>query len=509
MWNRETLQDLIDARLGGMPFIVVSNREPYIHRFNDQGEIECILPASGMATALDPIMRASGGVWIAHGSGDADKLVVDQHDHVSVPQDEPRYELRRVWIDKDLEQGYYDGLSNQGLWPLCHVVFHRPVFRLSDWECYRKVNQIFADAVLEEAAGGPAFVFIQDYHFGLLPRMLKNSNPSLVVAQFWHIPWPNREIFRVFPWNEELLDGMLGNDLIGFHLRYHCANFLETVARGIEAQVEVEHSQVTRGGHSTIVQQFPISIDFDGHSATAASKSVTEEMARWTNRIGYKPKFVGVGIDRIDYTKGIPERLQALDLLLENYPEYRESLLFVQIAVPSRIAISEYAELDRFLTEQVEALNKKWGTPGWRPVYYHRGHCAQKELMAISRLADFCIVSSLHDGMNLVAKEFVASRHDEGGALILSSFAGSARELSDAIQMNPYSADGLAAAIHFALAMPREEQARRMQNMRLSVSEYNVYRWAGELLSVLLKIDNTEHPQIEELRMSAADSAGG
>ncbi len=505
-WTRETLQNLIAARLGNMRFIVVSNREPYLHTVN-QGGVECITPASGMATALDPIMRASGGVWIAHGSGDADRLVTDARDHVAVPPDNPRYTLRRVWLDKEIESGYYYGLSNEGLWPLCHIAFHSPVFRLHDWECYRKANQIFAEAVIEEAQGEPAFVFIQDYHFGLLPRMLKNSNPSLVVAQFWHIPWPNREVFRVFPWSEELLDGMLGNDLMAFHLSYHCANFLETVGRGIEALVEAEHSDITRGGHVTMVRPFPISIDFEEHAVAAATPEVGREMEAWVERIGSRPEFIGIGIDRIDYTKGIPNRLAGLDLFLEKNPDYQGRLVFVQVAVPSRMNIEEYSDLDSQLTAQAQAINAKWGTDDWQPVYYHRGHCSQKEMMALHRLAHFCIVSSLHDGMNLVAKEFVASRFDEQGVLILSSFAGAARELPQSIQVNPFSVDGMADAILKAVLMPPEEQARCMQGLRLTVAENNVYQWAGQLLSNLLKIEPaTDEREMEELRLPAAQA---
>jgi trehalose-6-phosphate synthase len=503
-WNSEALQNLISARLGNMRFIVVSNREPYVHAMR-QGRIECMTPASGMATALDPIMRASGGVWIAHGSGDADRLVTDALDHVSVPPDNPRYTLRRVWLDKDTEKGYYYGLSNEGLWPLCHIAFHSPVFRLGDWECYRRANQIFADAVLEEAQGEPAFVFIQDYHFGLLPRMLKNSNPSLVVAQFWHIPWPNREVFRVFPWSEELLDGMLGNDLLGFHLSYHCANFLETVGRGIEALVEAEHSDITRGGHVTMVRPFPISIDFEEHSAVAASAEVDREMDVWLKEIGYRPEFIGVGIDRIDYTKGIPNRLDGLDLFLEQNPEFQGRLVFVQVGVPSRMNISQYSDLDHELTAKVEAINAKWRKDGWEPVFFHRGHCSQKQMMALHRLGNFCIVSSLHDGMNLVAKEFVASRFDEQGVLILSSFAGAARELPECILVNPFSVDGVADAILRALLMPADEQTRSMHSLRLTVAENNVYQWAGQLLSKLLKIEpSTDTRDTDELKLAAA-----
>jgi trehalose-6-phosphate synthase len=506
IWTKERLHDLIATELKGVRFIAVSNREPYIHRYHS-GSIECIEPASGLATAIDPIMRASEGVWIAHGSGDADREAVDSRDHVAVPPEDPSYTLRRVWLDKQMEEGYYYGLANGGLWPLCHIAFQRPTFELKDWECYRRANHVFAEAVLEEAGDGPAFVFIQDYHFGLLPRMLKNRNPKLIVSQFWHIPWPNRETFRAFPWKDELLDGMLGNDLLGFHLRYHCTNFLHAIDRGIEALVDTEHFNVTRGGKVTMVRPFPISIDFDQHNVEADGPEVKREMARWIAQFGGKPEFLGVGIDRIDYTKGIPDRLRALDLFLEQNPQYLGRLTFVQIGVPSRVRLGQYRDLNLELDRQVKELNTKWGNDSWRPVIFFKSHHPQVQLMALHRLADFCIVSSLHDGMNLVAKEFVASRIDNDGVLILSSFTGAARELVDALLVNPFAVDEIAGAIRRALTMTAGERRKRMCRLRAAVAENNIYHWAGGVLSTLLKLDFREAddaPEPAEISEGAA-----
>jgi trehalose-6-phosphate synthase len=502
IWTKEALHSLIENRLAGTRFIVVSNREPYIHRLQD-GEIVCLSPASGMATALNPILRESGGTWVAHGSGEADRLMVDDFDHVRVPPDDPQYTLRRVWLDSKLERDYYYGLSNEGLWPLCHLAFQQPVFRRADWEAYKYANEIFADVVLEEAGEGPAFVFIQDYHFGLLPRMLKNKNPNLIVAQFWHIPWPNREAFRVFPWQEELLDGLLGNDLLGFHLRYHCANFVETVDRGLEAMVDSEHADISRGGHVTLVRPFPISIDFEGHQQEAASIAVEREIDRWFGRLGGRPECLGIGIDRLDYTKGIPDRLRAIDIFLENHPEYVKRFVFVQIAVPTRSEIEDYADLEKKVDRQVAQLNAKWQIGTWQPVMLLKSHQGRASMIALHQLADFCLVTPLHDGMNLVAKEFVASRRDERGVLILSTFAGAARELSDAVQINPFATDAVADSIFVALTMPPEEQEKRMRRMRETVAENNVYRWAGKLISTLLKLDVTDRADAGESLESA------
>jgi trehalose 6-phosphate synthase len=474
--------------MAGFRFIAVSNREPYIHtKRNDR--ISCMQPASGLATALDPIMRASGGVWVAHGSGDADRDVVDARDHVQVPPGDPSYTLRRVWLPPRIEQEYYNGLANEGLWPLCHIAFQRPKFNAQHWESYRAANEIFAEAILEEANGDPAFVFIQDYHFGLLPRMLKKQNPNLVIAQFWHIPWPNRETFRAFPWKEELLDGMLGNDLLGFHLRYHCQNFVETVDRNIEALVDTEHFTITRGGRSTIVRPFPISIDFEDHNEVALSREIDDELEWWYRELGRIPRYLGIGIDRIDYTKGIPERLEALDQLLTDHPEYVGELVFVQVGVPSRVGIGDYDALNETIVAQVEAINQKWRQGSWQPIHLVHRYLSQPTLIALHRLADFCLVTSLHDGMNLVAKEFVASRYDEDGVLILSSFTGSARELTDALLVNPFSTHEIVQAIATGLRMPREERRRRMLRMRAAVESNNIYRWAGKILQTLLKLE--------------------
>ncbi len=496
MWTKEGLLELIDTKLRGYRFILVSNREPYVHRFNGD-QVECVQPASGLTTALDPLMRACGGTWIAHGSGDADRQVVGAGDRVRVPPCDPKYALRRVWLTKEHESRYYYGLANQGLWPLCHIVFTRPFFSPEDWKAYREVNEIFANAVLEEAGDAPTFVFVQDYHFALLPRLVKDRNPNLIVAQFWHIPWPNPEVFRGFPWKEELLDGLLGNDLLGFHLRYHCQNFLDTVDRMMEARIDLERFEVTRGGKATSVRPFPISVDFAQHDAAARTQRIEEEMGVWRRRAGLHSELIGIGIDRLDYTKGIAERLRALDRLFANYPEYRGRLVFVQVGVPSRSRIRSYRLLEEEIEDLVDQINWKWSYNLWRPIVFIKRHLPQPELIALHRLARFCMVTSLHDGMNLVAKEFVASRFDEDGVLILSEFAGASRELTDAILMNPFSEEQATEAIRQALEMPQEERVRRMQKMRAVVEENNIYRWAGKIVSALLKFEFSANLQTD------------
>jgi alpha,alpha-trehalose-phosphate synthase [UDP-forming] len=504
MWNKEALHHLVETKLRDYQFIVVANREPYVHRYTADRQIEWVAPASGMVSALDPIMRACGGTWIAESSGDADRKTADERGRVAVPPDNPSYTLRRLWLTKEQQNGYYYGLANEGLWPLCHVAYTRPVFNPSHWRIYREVNQKFADAVVEEANGEPTFVFIQDYHFGLLPRMLKEAGNNFIVAQFWHIPWPNEETFGTFPWKEELLDGLLGNDLLGFHLRSHCQYFLDLVERSLEAKIDYENGEIVRGGKSTLVRPFPISIDAEGHTATARSEVVDRLMARWRQRTGIGDERVGIGIDRIDYTKGIPDRLRALDLFLEKNPHYREHLVFVQIGVPSRIQVRAYKLLDDQIDGLVEEINWKWSTESWQPILYYKQSFGQPELMALHRLADFCIVPSLHDGMNLVAKEFVASRFDDDGMLILSQFTGAARELKDALLVNPFSIEEMAEAMREALEMPVEDRRRRMQRMRAEVAGNNIFRWAGKIISALLKFDFSEEVRAEVDMVGAA-----
>jgi trehalose-6-phosphate synthase len=484
VWTKDSLEQIVEQRMRGFKFIAVSNREPYIHEHVD-GRIECSQPASGLTSAMDPIMRASGGTWVAHGSGTADRHVVDASDHVCVPPEKPAYRLRRVWIPADVETEYYYGLANEGLWPLCHVVFHRPHFSRRHWESYQRANQLFADAVLEEAHGKPAFVFIQDYHFGLLPGILRRANPELRIAQFWHIPWPNSETFRTFPWKQELLEGLLGNDLLGFQLPHHCENFLDSIRRNLDAVVDPDRAYVTHKERLTSVRAFPISIDFEQYERMASSPDILQGRAVWKALIGYMPEILGIGIDRIDYTKGIPERLQALDLLFADHPEYRGKLTFVQVGVPSRTAISDYQQLNDSVAEQIGAINSKWARGSWKPLVFIHHQVDQKGLIALCSMANFCVVSSLHDGMNLVAKEFAASRIDQKGVLVLSAFTGAAQQLKQALIVNPFATEEMATAIHAAINMPLAEQRRRMTKIRSAIAVNNIYSWAARVVLAL------------------------
>jgi trehalose-6-phosphate synthase len=486
MWTKDDLQDLVKTKLAGSLFVVVSNREPYIHTYSGNS-IQCIIPASGLTVALDPVMQACGGTWVAHGSGDADREVVDDRNRVKVPPNKPTYTLRRVWLTKEEESGYYLGFSNEALWPLCHIVYTRPIFDEKDWTTYKRVNQLFAEAVLDEILDRKAFIFIQDYHLALISKLIKSKNPNVTTAQFWHIPWPNPEAFRICPWQEEILDGLLGNNILGFHIGYHRNNFLETIDRALESKIDYERHAVSRGGRTTLVRRFPISVDFDRISRYAANEEVSQEIERLRCNWGLSDEFVGIGIDRIDYTKGIPERFKALDRFLSKYPKYQKKVVFFQLGEPSRIHIKRYKELNSEIDDLIEEINWKHQSGDWKPIIYVREHLSPITLLAYNRLANFCIVSSLHDGMNLVAKEFISSRIDEDGVLILSRFTGAARELDEALLINPYAIDDFAEVIRKAVEMPKDVRQSKMVKLRSIVRDNNIYRWAGEIISELVK----------------------
>jgi alpha,alpha-trehalose-phosphate synthase [UDP-forming] len=495
-WTADRLAVHVRTRLGEGRLFVVSNREPYVHMQHGK-TVEVMVPPSGVVTAIEPVLRACDGTWIAHGNGDADRETADEHDRLRVPPEDPHYTLRRIWLSKEEEEGYYYGFANEGLWPLCHIAHTRPIFRAEDWKYYQAVNQKFADALLEEMRDvEKPIVLVQDYHFALLPRLIKEKRPEARVAIFWHIPWPNPEAFDISPWRRELVDGLLGADLIGFHIQSHCNNFLQTVDRVVESRVDWEHFSVRRLEHLTLVRPFPISVDFtDGQPAESMPDSYAERSTLLKAQ-GVEATFMGVGVDRVDYTKGILERFLAIERFLEKYPPYQSQFTFVQIGAPSRSRLKRYHDLMAEVEVEANRINRRFQTDNWKPIVFLNHQHNHEQIQRYYRAADLCLVTSLHDGMNLVAKEFVAARHDERGVLILSCFTGAARELHDALQINPYDIDQTAEAIRFALEMEPEEKQARMRRMRKTVRERNVYHWAGSLIA-----------QLCELRLNAADES--
>jgi trehalose 6-phosphate synthase len=487
LWTPEGLKEYMRAELKGKKLFILSNREPYMHQ-KDGRSVKCIVPAGGLVTALDPVMRICDGVWIAHGSGDADREMTAEDGTVRVPPEEHAYTLRRVWLTKEEEDGYYYGFSNEGLWPLCHITHTRPTFRQEDWICYQKVNQVFAEALLDEIKSEESpLVLIQDYHLALLPLLIKKKRPDAKIVLFWHIPWPNPESFGICPWRQEILIGMLGADLLGFHIQFFCNNFLDTVDRFLESQIDWEAFSVNRGGHATQVKPFPISVALD-EGADASEQEMAEVREAVLKEIGVQVRYLGLGVDRIDYTKGIPERFRAIERFLEKYPEFIETFTFVELGAPSRDHIRKYRELMMEAEEIVDKVNWRFQTKKWQPIVYLKAHHSHEKIRRYYKAADLCMVTSLHDGMNLVAKEFIIARSDHDGVLILSQFAGASRELRDAIIVNPYDIEEMADAIKTALTLDVSERKERMRRMHASVRERNVYRWAGKLIGELTRV---------------------
>src|SRR4051795_13598099 len=483
-WGPEALRRILRQDLKGDEVLIVSNREPYVHvRRKDDNVIEIQRPASGLVTALEPIVRACSGTWIAHGAGNADRDTVDKNDHVMVPPEHPSYRIRRVWLSNEEEQGYYYGFANEGLWPLCHIAHARPSFREEDFEHYRQVNLRFAEAVCEEVDRDDPIILVQDYHFALAPRFIRERLPRAAILTFWHIPWPNAEQFGICPFREELLEGLLGSSIVGFHVQAHCNNFVESVDRYLEARVDRERTAIVHGGETTLVRPYPISIEWPNRWAQRSPPhdQCRAEVLRELDLPG--DALIGVGVDRLDYTKGIEERLLAVEQLLARFPQFRGRFTFVQLAAPSRTEIERYRQLNENVEQLTARINERFGNGSYRPVVLHRRHHEPPRVFQFLRAADLCYVSSLHDGMNLVAKEFIAARDDDRGVLVLSQFTGAARELSEALIVNPYDLNQASSALAAALTMSPQEQTERMRALRALVSEFNVYRWAGRMLT--------------------------
>jgi trehalose 6-phosphate synthase len=481
-WTPQRLKHTLNRYLHGERVVIVANREPYVHERTMDGGITVLHPASGLVTALEPVMRACSGVWIAHGSGSADRETADRHSRIRVPPGEESYLIRRVWLSPEEEKGYYYGFANEGLWPLCHIAHARPIFRSEDWKHYQAVNQRFADAVCEEVDSEDPIVLVQDYHFALAPRLIRERLPRATVIMFWHIPWPNSARLGICPWRNALVEGMLGASILGFHTQFECNNFVESVDRFLEARIDREQHAVVQHGRSTLVRPYPISLEWPVRwSSTTPPPAECRRVLCEDLKLA-PDALIGVGVDRLDYTKGVEERLLAVERLIERFPEFRRRFTFVQLAAPSRTVIERYRQYNESVEQLAARINERFGEGGYRPVILLRSHHEPPAVFRYYRAADVCYVSSLHDGMNLVAKEFIAARDDERGVLVLSQFTGAARELTEALIVNPYDLDEASDALATALSLSLEEQRDRMRSMRAFLAEFNVYRWAGRML---------------------------
>jgi trehalose 6-phosphate synthase len=529
-WTATGIADQIHSFLHDTRLILVSNREPYIHRWDRQALLEPVskdsaapatLPwnfdwalriasrvsqllrsgegirwthaAGGLTSALDPVMQACHGTWVAWGSGNADHETVDAQDRVQVPPNNPQYTLRRVWLTDPQVRGFYYGFANSALWPLCHLHLERAVFKPLHWRHYQEVNEQFAETVAQECQDAPAIVWVQDYQLALCPQYLRRRRPDLSIMHFWHIPWPPWELYRVCPWRRELLEGLLGNDLLGFHLDQYCQNFLQCAERVLGASVDLKAGVVEYEGRETWVRPFPISIDYDWWASLARQRRVTRRLAQLRAKSELAFPIIGLGVDRLDYTKGIVSRFQAIERFLEKYPEYQGRFCFVQIAVPSRTQIDEYRQVKEQVESLVEQINNRFGTDTQKPIYYRYEHLEPPELVVYYRVADFAIVSSLHDGMNLVAKEFVASQVERKGVLICSEFAGAAEELDHALLINPYDVESVADTLKQAIEMSAPERTQHMAHLQEHISEHNIYKWLGEIFAELDRIRGENH----------------
>lgn len=481
IWNKKAVLNLVKDKFSDYTFVVASNRQPYIHKLS-RGKIACSRGPGGVVTALDPIMQELKGLWVCCSSGDADRLA-SKNSKVKVPPQNPSYELKYIWLNKEENLGYYFGYSNQGLWPLSHLVFVKPEFSNEHWQVYKQVNKKFAKNINEELKGKKAIVFIQDYHLALVSKYLKEINPEAITLLFWHIPWPTYDVFRVLPQRQELLEGMLSYDLLGFQIRYFCNNFLDAVAGEVEAKINKEAHQAVFKGHTSLIRGYPISVDFEGINEVSKEEEVEDIEQSLKEEFGLGRHKVIIGLDRIDYTKGIVERIKAVDMLLDAHPELKEKIIFVQMGEISRIHLPQYKQLNEKVNALVEEVNFKHSQNSWKPVIFVRRHLNFKEVLAFYKIADVCVVSSLHDGMNLVAKEFISAKTDEKGALILSRFTGASRELKEAFLVNPYHTEETSGAIYKALTMNAPERKKRMKKLRQTVQRNDIWKWIGQIVS--------------------------
>ena len=485
--------------------IVISNREPYAHEFED-GAVVVRQPASGLVTGIEPLLRNCGGTWIAHGGGSADRLMADRMGRVAVPPNAPEYTLRRLWIAEETYERYYSGFANEAIWPLCHIAHTQPAFRGADWSAYQTVNETFARAAVEEASDD-GLLLIQDYHFALVPKLVRDHAPHIVTSLFWHIPWPNSEVAGICPWKEVILEGMLGADIVGFHTRQYCLNFLDTLQRYLECRVDLETMSVSHGGHRTLVRPYPISVEWPYPAASRAEGTALRASLGIPRDV-----HVSIGVDRADYTKGLLERVAAVEMMLEQNPSLIGKYVFVQLASPTRMRIPKYQRLADDLKEAADRVNARFGTATWKPIVLQMRTFSPAEVRRFYAMADSALVTPLHDGMNLVAKEYAAACQDGDGALVLSIFAGAAKELDGALLVNPYDTQQVADAILRAIRMPAAERRARMQTMRDQIASHSIDDWSHALLTDMRAIREqraTFWPQRVAPRHKAPEVAAG
>lgn len=457
------------------PLLIVANRLPVERIETDEGSTWKRSPG-GLVSALTPIVQQAKGAWIGWSGTPGEAPEPFDHEGIS---------LLPIPISKDQLKSFYYGFCNGTIWPLYHGAIRQPEYHRHWWRPYVSVNRRYADRTAE-AADENARVWIHDYHLQLAPDMLREKRPDLHTGFFLHIPFPPKELFGRIPWRRQLLEGLMGADVVGFQTDVGAENFIELAERYTDAKAR--GGRLEKDGRKIRVEAFPISIEFDRYASVAADPEVIKRSREFSDQVGQGRKIV-LGVDRLDYTKGIDLRLRGFQELLSRRKGVVRECVLVQLAVPSRERIAEYRELRRNVEELVGQINGQFGEVGTTPVQYlHRG-LPFRELIALYRAADVMLVTPLADGMNLVAKEYVATRFDDSGVLILSEFAGAARELDSSLLVNPHDLNGLAETIDMALSLPESEAKRRMRKMREAVSSYTVYDWAASFMLALSEED--------------------
>ncbi|MBI5025334.1 MAG: bifunctional alpha,alpha-trehalose-phosphate synthase (UDP-forming)/trehalose-phosphatase [Nitrospirae bacterium] len=499
----DVVKTFIKENFSKKTLIIVSNREPYIHKKTGLS-IKVEKPTGGLTSAMDDVLKTTGGIWVAWGSGSGDRDTVDGKNRLIIPPENPSYTLKRVWLSPGEVDNYYHGYSNQVLWPLCHITLDRVYFRKRFWEDYKKANKAFASAILEEVgidsyrADKESVVWIHDYHLCLVPRLLRESRTNLIIAHFWHIPWPDWSVFRVCPHGNEIIEALLCNDLIGFQIQLFVKNFLDCVRESLDADVDYQNSSVTYNGHTTKLKAFPISIDYERFNFMASSQRSLNIIKTLKNKYNLDQNYIAIGVDRLEYTKALIKRLQAIDLFFDRYQKYRGKFTFIQITVPTRMK-EPYISYKKTVEELISKINEKYSAGDWKPIIYIDIKVEHKDLVAYYRMADVAIISSVYDGMNLVAKEYVASQVDEKGVLILSELAGAAEELEGAILVNPYDIEDFSDGIKKALEMSSKEKISRMKNLRRQVEENDIHTWIYSILHEITTVSSMKTQRLNYL----------
>lgn len=457
--------------------IIVSNRLPITAELDAAGAVQLNMASGGLANGMRPWHQGSGGLWIGW-PGDTSKFSSEQRASLARQLDERG--IAPVTLSQDHVNRYYHGFANRVLWPLFHYLIDRLPVHATGWDAYRQVNQAFADVILERYRPGDV-IWVHDYQLMLVPAMLRRRLPHARIGFFLHIPFPSFEVFRTLPWRREVLEGLLGADLIGFHTFLYVRHFLTSLAHvdGVEADID----RVRIGDRTIRLGAFPMGIDTSTFVEQAQRPEVRAQVEALRRDAGGRK--ILLGVDRLDYTKGIPRRLQSVERLLTRNPELRDEIRYIQVAVPSRGEVDSYQRFRRFVEEMVGRINGTCGTLRSTPIHYMHQSVSTADLVAMYCAADVMLVTPLRDGMNLVAKEFIASRIDDDGVLVLSEFAGAAAELGEAVVVNPYDVDAVAEAIRRSLTMPREERHRRMRPMRRRVIEHDVHAWAKAFIQQL------------------------